>query len=52
MRKNKCPYFEECNEYEINYGRVPYAEDTLYPDRYTDEVIVIEESDGETDGQD
>ena len=46
--RNKCPYFEECNEYEINYGRVPYAEDTLHPECYTDEVIVIEESDGES----
>ena len=47
--RNKCSYFEECNEYEINYGRVPYAEDTLHPECYTDEVIVIEESDEDGD---
>lgn len=47
--KNKCSYFKECNVYEIDYGCIPYAEDTLHPERYTDEVIVIEESDEDGD---
>lgn len=47
-RKN-CEYYEECNAYENTYGDIPFAEDTLHPDRYTDEVIVIEESDEDGD---
>ncbi len=44
-----CPYFEECNTYESTYGYIPFAENTFHPERYTDEVIVIEESDEDGD---
>lgn len=44
-----CEYYEECNTYESTYGHVPFAEDTLHPECYTDEVIVIEESDEDGD---
>jgi len=44
-----CVYYEECNAYENTYGDTPFAEDTLHPDRYIDEVIVIEESDEDGD---
>lgn len=48
-RVENCEYYEECNTYESTYGYIPFAEDTLHPDRYTDEVIVIEESDEDGD---
>ena len=44
-----CEYYEECNEYESIHGYIPLAEDTLHPERYTDEVIVIEGSDEDGD---
>lgn len=44
-----CAYYEECNTYESTYGYIPFAENTLHPERYTDEVIVIEESDEDGD---
>ena len=44
-----CKYYEECNTYESTYGCVPFSEDTFHPGCYTDEVIVIEESDEDGD---
>jgi len=48
-KTENCEYYEECNAYESIYGDTPFTEDTLHPDRYTDEVIVIEESDEDGD---
>lgn len=47
--RNDCEYYKECNAYENIYGDIPFAEDILHPDRYTDEVIVVEESDEDGD---
>jgi len=44
-----CNYFEECNAYESIHGHIPFKENTFHPERYTDEVIVIEESDEDGD---
>lgn len=44
-----CKYYEECNTYESIYGYIPFAEDALHPEHYTDELIVIEEGDEDGD---
>ena len=42
-----CKYESACSAYEKKYGDVPYLDDDLCPENYTDEVIVAESEDDE-----
>lgn len=42
-----CKYEDACSAYVKKYGAVPYLDDDLCPENYTDEVIVAESEDDE-----
>lgn len=42
-----CKYEAACSAYVKKYGDVPYLDDDLCPENYTDEVIVDESEDTE-----